>query len=659
MAQPPDDFSGLFEFLPIGAFRTRPDGVMVRANPALVQMNGFDNEAEHLAAVTDIAGRWYVQPGRRAEQQALLEREGRVVAMESEVWRYKTRERVWVSENVHIVRDAQGQVQFYEGTVEEITERVRARAALEQREQELRSVTAQVPGVVYRVLFEADGTRRLAFISDGVRALFGVTPEDALQDNRLLARFRHPDDRLRVEQAIDEVLVSGEPLNIDFRIALPGDVQKWVQQTSVAAPAEGATLVRIGMMMDISDRKRAEDELRLNSERWKLALEATGDGVWDWLVQEGREILSPQCKALYGFGPDELADRPDALDSRTHPDDRPAMRAARAAHFAGLTPSYVNEHRVQCKDGRWKWILSRGVVFSRDAQGQPLRMIGTHTDITERKQAEALRLERDLAAAADRAKTLFLSRVSHELRTPLNAILGFAQLLEMQATEAGPAPAQLPRPAPAPASGTAAAATGFMPERELGWVRQILTSGRHLLALMDDILDLSSAQTGRLSMNPVALDLRPVVEEAWAMLAAEAQAAGIHFIEAVPVDPHLAVRADRKRVKQIISNLLSNAIKYNRPGGWVRVQAQPSADVPGQVELSVADSGPGLTAAQRQQLFQPFERLGAERGPVAGTGLGLALSHQFAEAMGGSLTADGEPEGGARFLLRLPGAAAP
>jgi PAS domain S-box-containing protein len=632
-----DNFGSLFAFLPIGAYRTRPDGVMVRANPALVRLNGFNNESEQLASVMDIAGRWYVQPGRRAEFQALLETEGRVVGFESEVYRYKTRERIWISENAHVVYDDAGRVRFYEGTVEDVTDRVQARAELERRELELRAITAQVPGVVYRVLFAPDGTRRIDFVSDGVRALFGVEPEAALQDNRLLASFRHPDDRERIQREINQAMESGVPLAIDYRVLLPDGTEKWVQQTSVAAAPEGDNVVRIGVMVDASDRKRAELALLRNSELWKLALEGTGDGVWDWHIQDGVELLSAQCKALYGYAPDELPDRPDALDSRTHPDDIPAMRAARDAHFAGQTPTYVNEHRVQCKDGSWKWILSRGMVLSRDDQGRPLRMIGTHTDITGRKQAEALRLERDLAAAADRAKTLFLSRVSHELRTPLNAILGFAQLLEMQA-DAPPVAGQAP----------------MLQGRELGWVRQILTSGRHLLALMDDILDLSSAQTGQLPMHPATLDLRPVVEEAWAMLAASAQEAGIEFVEAVPVDTRLAVRADRKRLKQIISNLLSNAIKYNRPGGWVRIVAQPVAGDARLVELSVADSGPGISDAQRQRLFQPFERLGAQRGPVSGSGLGLALSRQLAEAMGGSLGVDSEPGAGARFYLRLP-----
>jgi PAS domain S-box-containing protein len=336
------------------------------------------------------------------------------------------------------------------------------------------------------------------------------------------------------------------------------------------------------------------------------------------------EVYSPQCKALYGYSDQDLPNLPEALDELTHPDDAGRMRQARDDHFAGRTPAYVNEHRVRCKNGQWKWILSRGIVISRDAAGRPLRMIGTHTDLTAAKQAEALRLERDRAAAADQAKSQFLSRVSHELRTPLNAILGFAQLLDLDP-----------------------GAT----ERQRGWIGHVLSSGKHLLALMDDILDISSVQTGQLPTMPEHLSLRVVVEEAWAMLDTAARQAGIEVIDEVPPGDALAVRADRRRLKQIVSNLLSNAIKYNRPGGWVRLRAKAAGDL---VELSVADSGPGLSEAERARLFTPFERLGAKHGPVAGTGLGLALSRQLAEAMGGSIEVESEPGQGATFRVRLP-----
>jgi diguanylate cyclase (GGDEF)-like protein/PAS domain S-box-containing protein len=148
-------------------------------------------------------------------------------------------------------------------------------------------------------------------------------------------------------------------------------------------------LVR-GLMTDIGARRDSERAERENERRWAQALEASGDGVWDWHIADGMEFLTPRLKAMYGYAEDELPNTPEALDSRTHPDDRIAMEAARQAHFDGQTPAYVNEHRVRCKDGSWKWVLSRGAVVSRDANGRPLRMVGTHTDITERKQTEEL-----------------------------------------------------------------------------------------------------------------------------------------------------------------------------------------------------------------------------------------------------------------------------
>jgi len=619
-----DDFRSLFEFLPIGAYRSRPDGTQLRANPALVRMNGYDSEVELLAAVRNIAREWYVDPARRTLFVQLLERDGQVTGFESEVWRHKTRERIWVSENAHIVRNAAGEVSFFEGTVEEISERVRERQALRHGQLQLQQVFELVPGVLYHWAMPHNGPALTASISPGVKDLFGVEPEATFRDPMLLRRFRHPQDRERVEAEIAAATRERRALDIEFRIVLDDGTEKWVHQTSRPGPPEEGVEVRVGLLQDVTARKRAEIALRENGDLWKRALESTGDGVWDWDLTTGVEVYSAQCKALYGYSDEDLPDLPKALDELTHPDDAERMRQDRVDHFAGRTTAYVNEHRVRCKNGEWKWILSRGIVISRDSTGRPLRMIGTHTDITAAKQAEALRLERDRAAAANQAKSQFLSRVSHELRTPLNAILGFTQLLDMDPG---------------------------VSERQRTWVRHVLSSGQHLLALMDDILDISSVQTGQLPTTPQRLSLRVVVEEAWAMLDAAAQQAGIEVIDEVPPGNALVVRADRRRLKQIVSNLLSNAIKYNRQGGWVRLRALAAHGV---VELSVTDSGPGLSEAERARLFTPFERLGAKHGPVAGTGLGLALSRQLAEAMGGSIEVESEPGEGSTFRVRLP-----
>jgi PAS domain S-box-containing protein len=505
MAQRPaaDSFSTLFEFLPIGAYRSSPQGQQLRANPALARMNGFATEAEQLAAQCDIAGSWYVDPQRRAAFMAQMARDGRVVGFESEVFRYKTRERIWVSENAHLVRDEQGQPLFFEGTVEDITERAHDRMALHSSQQQMRQIMELVPGMVYQVQLLPDGRRRATFISGGSRELLGLEPADIMADGMLMHRLRHPEDRARIEAQTHAANVTRSPLNTEFRVLLPDGTTKWVQVLSAPAPPVAGQDVRVGVVVDI----------------------------------------------------------------------------------------------------------------------------------TALKQAELLRRERDTAAAADRAKSAFLSRVSHELRTPLNAVLGFAQLMELDPGH------------------------GEFSQRQLGWTRQVLASGRHLTALMDDLLDLSSAQTGQLRFNLTAVALHPLIEEACAMLRGESDAAGVQIEYRPLADAAWALRADRKRLLQVLGNLLSNAIKYNRRGGWVSVQALrlPASDGGSdEVELQVADSGPGLDAGQRARLFQPFERLDAHAGPVAGTGLGLALSRQLLEAMGGRIRVESEPGQGAVFILSLP-----
>ena len=525
-----------------------------------------------------------------------------------------------------MVRDSSGAVRYYEGTVEEITDRVKARQELARSREELRQIVDMVPGMVYRLLISPDGKRSASFISAGVRELFELDPQDIAGGGRLLHRLHHVDDRAAVEAATTAAIEANAPLQLEYRVQLASGREKWVRVVSAAAPPEGQQRVRVGMAFDVTARKLAEQALHENSELWKRALESTGDGVWDWHVQAGVEIYSPQCRALYGYNEQEMPDRPDALDSRTHPDDLPRMQADRDAHFEGRTPTYVNEHRVRCKDGQWKWVLSRGIVISRDARGKPLRMIGTHTDITHDKEAQALRQQRDRAEAADLAKSQFLSRVSHELRTPLNAILGFAQLLELE-----------------PGAG----------ERQQNWNRHVLASGRHLLSLVDDILDLSSIETGQLAMNLEPVALRGVIEVAWTMLAAQAQAQQLTLHNELSDDNDARVRADPKRLKQVVSNLLSNAIKYNQVGGWVRLSCVRSGT---ELALQVSDSGCGMNADQLQRLFNPFDRLGAERGPVAGIGLGLALTRQLVQAMGGRIEVQSKPGVGSTFTVLLPAA---
>jgi signal transduction histidine kinase/ActR/RegA family two-component response regulator len=245
----------------------------------------------------------------------------------------------------------------------------------------------------------------------------------------------------------------------------------------------------------------------------------------------------------------------------------------------------------------------------------------------DRMEAEVLRRSRELQEAnrqlraANAAKSEFLSRMSHELRTPLNAVLGFGQLLEMDELTA---------------------------EQRDG-VLQILRAGKHLLELINEVLDLARIESGRLSLSPEPTAVRDLIDEAVALIGPLADAAQI--------DLHLEVEdatvlADRQRLKQILLNLLSNAVKYNRAGGSVWISSHPGAGE--RACITVVDTGPGIAAASLERLFEPFERLGAEETGVEGSGLGLSLTKRLVEAMGGTIEVDSEPDRGSTFRIGFP-----
>jgi signal transduction histidine kinase len=267
-----------------------------------------------------------------------------------------------------------------------------------------------------------------------------------------------------------------------------------------------------------------------------------------------------------------------------------------------------------------------------DESGPLVRVIALFVDFTAQRQADELRVAKESAEAASRAKSLFLSRVSHELRTPLNAINGFSELMLLDAQ------------APAPVKDK---------------VRHIFDAGRHLLALINQMMDLSRLEAGTLRANSQRLDLWQVVRECVAICGPMAQAHGVALGEATARDeagPQAVwVLADATQVRQILINLLSNAIKYNKPGG--RVQVGPDTDPhhgPRGIGLAVTDTGIGLSAADLPGLFQPFNRLGAGLGAIEGHGLGLAISRELARAMGGDITVRSNLGEGSVFTLWLP-----
>ena len=326
---------------------------------------------------------------------------------------------------------------------------------------------------------------------------------------------------------------------------------------------------------------------------------------------------------------DIVGRRPDALvglhaDEITHPDDVGTSRAHLEGVLDGRQDSFQTEKRYLSPDGRVVW-AAVNVVMLRDESGHPRELVAVIEDISERQRMQEAMNTARAAERASKAKTEFLSRMSHELRTPLNAMLGFAQLLRVD-----------PRHP--------------LHDDQRTKVAHIERAGAHLLAMLTDVLDLSRIEAGSLPMSIEPLEVAGVIDAALAMTSNQATDTGVQLL-ATPPEPGLRVRGDQLRLRQVLVNLLSNAIKYNRRAGQVMVEAM---GVNGEVVITVSDTGRGMDAQQLSHLFEPFNRLGAERTPIEGTGIGLVIVKRLVELMQGRIEVSSQLDEGTRFRVWLP-----
>lgn len=376
------------------------------------------------------------------------------------------------------------------------------------------------------------------------------------------------------------------------------------------AIAVAAGLDRVGLTESLS---ASEERLRGAFDRAPIGMALiTPDGS---IAEVNRELT-----VLTGRSDGELRGR--AMTSLSHPDDVSAEEALLAQMRDGPAETARIEKRIVQPEGKIVWV-NEALSLLRDAQGRPFGFLAHLEDTSQRRQAEAdAEAARQQAEAASQAKSEFLSRVSHELRTPLTAVIGYSDLL---------------------------IANGALGEREQEWTRTIMRAGDHLLMLIDDVLDISRIEQGRLSLSVEAVRLDDVVSEAQQLI--QGQAASRKITITRRSDPSVVGMADPHRLKQVVLNLLSNAVKYNREGGAVTIgcESLPS----GISRISVTDEGPGLTPDELERLFTPFERLGAATTTVPGTGLGLALSRALTEAMHGTLGVRSAPGTGSTFFVDL------
>lgn len=371
-----------------------------------------------------------------------------------------------------------------------------------------------------------------------------------------------------------------------------------------------------------------KEEARLAKERLELALEAVRDGVWDWNLQNDTVYYSPGYTAMLGYDSVEVPAHVTSWLDLIHPDDREKTLGVNQECIDNKRTVFEVEFRMQHKNGDWRWIRGRGKVTERNASGQAVRMVGTHSDISERKEYEEKILKaKHEAEKANAAKSEFLANMSHEIRTPLNGILGMLQLMQ----------------------------TTAMDEEQQEFTGNAITSCRRLNTLLSDILDLSRVEAGVLKVQSESFVLTELFNTTRLLFLSYAEQKHLELTFEIDQRIPPLLRGDAPRLQQILNNLVGNAVKFTEQGGvavqayLLRLGARECT-----VLFSVHDTGTGIDDKDLDYLFEAFTQAESNyQRKHQGAGLGLAICKRLIRLMNGTMVVESEPDNGTTFYFSL------
>ena len=618
---------------PVGFYISTREGRFTAVNPAMARMFGYDSPEDMIASVTDIPAQIYHDPADRAEFVRKMAQAGHVIDHEC---RFKRRDGsiLWVTSNARTLRDADGRIVLYQGFMTDITKRKDIEKALVESERRHRIIFEHSP--LGMLLFDSDGT--ILDCNSAVIELMGSSREKLIGFNA--SNLESPIARAGLQRAL-----SGKPAFIEGEYtSVTGGINRVLRANfKPIHPGQSPTAV-IATLEDISERSRLERTMEESEALQRILLDTLPVGVV--IIDEQTRVIeraNDHVATLFGAPATGLIGRP------CHELLCPAARGACPVCDRGMTIEN-SEREMLCADGSRLAILK--TVKRMVIEGRP-KLLECFVDVSDRKRAqerlhtfaqqmELKNLELDdarlRAEGAARDKSSFLSRMSHEIRTPLNGIIGMTGLL--METD--------------------------LNETQLRFARTLLSSGESLLEVVNDILDLSRIESGRMELERLDFDLRPLIDDVASILAVKAAEKNLEFISSADPDVPERFIGVPGRLRQIITNLVGNAIKFTDAGEVeLRVSLAQGASAPDPQDASparsvtllftVRDTGIGIPEDRQASIFHDFAQADASISRrFGGTGLGLSICRQLIELMGGEIAVQSKPGKGSTFWFTIP-----
>ncbi|MDP3747187.1 MAG: PAS domain S-box protein [Phenylobacterium sp.] len=604
-------------------------GGFVYCSPSSQRLLGFTPEEMVGTAPRDFAPTEDL-PALMEARVRMLEAEPGVPVQHLMRMRRKDGELIWAEVNARVAKGDDGAPIIVSAT-RDVSARIAVQEALEQKTLDLEAAQT-VALTANKLMRTAEQVANMGYWtwdvptgvgtwSEEISRILGLDHGDGPSFEKIQA-LRHPDDREAATQKFQAALTTGEAIDHDFRIILPSGETRNLLSRVIVAMEDGRPKSAFGVMMDITDQKRAEAAVRDSDARYRLIAENSTDMIVTTDVTGRMTFATPSCLTVTGYTPEELLGL--RVTDFIHPDDLDGVRASFARLARGETGERVRWRGRHKSDDRWIWLESNPARLGSGAGSDDGYFVDVIRDVTAQvAQEEALAQATVAAEAATAVKSEFLANMSHEIRTPLTAVIGFTGLLAERQDLDDDARTQ---------------------------VQRVVSASRALLSIVNDILDFSKLEAGQYEIAPRPTSPVECARAALLMFEPQADAKGLVLDFVAEGELPAAVALDPDRFRQILLNLIGNAIKFTERGS-VRLRLRHEA---ARLHVSVEDTGAGLTGDQRRQLFQRFSQVDASSTRRhGGTGLGLAICKGLVEAMGGEIGVRSRPGRGSSFFFSI------